>query len=140
MWLHCGMKIKLLTFLSLAGAAALLAGCINTVSGTKTGAVPTFAKDRVQSRYERPSDAVYNAAKDVLTHNGTVTSAGSLYNQTNDVRVLSGKVQQDDVWIRVEAIEPRLTQLTVQTRTSHGLADRDLAIEIDKEVDLQLAR
>jgi predicted component of type VI protein secretion system len=134
------MKINTLAFLSLAGTAALLAGCINTVSGTKTGAVPTFTKDRVQARYERPAEAVYNAAKEVVAHNGSVTSAGSLYNQTNDVRVLSGKIQQDDVWIRVEGIEPRLTALTVQTRTSHGMADRDLAIEIDKEVALQLAR
>jgi hypothetical protein len=130
------MKIKFIAFLPLAG---LLAGCINTVTDTKTAAVPWFNSDRVAARYERPADVVYEAAKDVLTHDGALESAGSLYNQTNAVQVLSGKVQQDNVWVRVEAVEPHLTALTVQTRTPHGLADRDLAIEIDKEIALQLA-
>jgi hypothetical protein len=133
------MKIKSIAFLPLAGLAVLLAGCINTVTDTKTAAVPWFNTDRVAARYERPADVVYGAAKDVLTHDGAMESAGSLYNQTNAVQVLSGKIQQDNVWIRVEAVEPHLTALTVQTRTAHGLADRDLAIEIDKEIALELA-
>jgi hypothetical protein len=133
------MKIKLLAFLPFAAVAVLLAGCVNTVTETKTAAVPWFNSDRVQARYERPADVVYSVAKDVLAHNGAVESAGSLFNETNAVQVLTGKIQQDNVWIRVETIEPRLTAIAVETRTSRGLADRDLAIEIDKEIALALA-
>lgn len=133
------MKIKTALFLALIGIPTLITGCINTVSGTKTAAVP-FLKDRVEARYERSVDQVYNAARDVLTRNGTLASAGTLYNQTNDIRVVNGKVKQSTVWIRVEAIDPHLTGVVVQSRTSRGGADRDLAIELDKEIALQLAR
>lgn len=133
------MKTKISLLLALTGVTAAIVGCINTVGGTKTAAVP-FLKDRVEARYERPLEQVFGAAKDVLTRNGAIASAGTLYNQTNDIRVLEGKVKQSTVWIRVEAIDPHLTGVAVQSRTSHGGADRDLAIEIDKEIALQLAR
>ena len=133
------MKIKFIAFLPLAGLAVLLAGCVNTVTDTKTAAVPWFNHDKVTARYERPIDVVFGAAKDVLTHDGAMVSAGSLYNETNAVQVLTGKVQQDNVWIRVEAVDPHITELSVQTRTPHGMADREVAIELDKEIALLLA-
>ena len=133
------MKTKISSLLALVGISVVIAGCINTVSGTKKAAVP-FLKDRVEARYERSSDQVFAAAKEVLARNGAIASAGSLYNQTNDVRVLEGKVKQSTVWIRVEAIDPHLTAVAVQSRGSYGGANRDLAIEIDKEIALQLAR
>jgi hypothetical protein len=80
------MKIKFIAFLPLAGLAVILAGCINTVTDTKTAAVPWFNSDRVAARYERPSDVVFEAAKDVLTHDGALESAGSLYNETTPCR------------------------------------------------------
>jgi len=43
------------------------------------------------------------------------------------------------VWIRVEAIDPQITQVTVQARTSVG-GDSQEAHELDKEIALQLAR
>ena len=134
------MKIKLIAFLSLAGMTLLVAGCIKTVSGgPRTAAIP-FTNDRVEARYQRPVEQVYNAAKDVLGRNGTVSSAGNLYGMTNDVRVLSAKVQQDTVWIRVEGVDPHVSDVIVQARSSHGVADIRLAHEIDKEIALELAR
>jgi len=133
------MKNKFLLPVVIAMSAALWVGCVNTVSGNKTAGVP-WVTDRVQARYERSLDQVFNAAKDVLIRNGTIGSAGTLFNQTNDVRVIEGKVKQDNVWIRVEAIDPRLTALTVQTRTSKGGTDMPLAHELDKEIALELAR
>jgi hypothetical protein len=133
------MKIKLITFLSLAGLTWLVAGCINTVGGTRAAAIP-FTKDSVEARYQRPIDQVYSAAREVLGRNGTIASASNLYGMTNDVRVLSAKVQQGNVWIRVEGVDPHLTDIIVQARTSHGVADLRLAHEIDKEVALELSR
>ena len=133
------MKTKLTLLLALTAIAAAVTGCINTVSGTKTAAVP-FLKDRVEARYERAADQVFAAAKTVLTQNGAIGSAGALFNQTNAVRVLSGKVKQASIYIRVEAIEPHLTDIIVQARTSHGGADLTLAHEIDKEIAVELSR
>jgi len=133
------MKTKISLLLVLVGMSAVIVGCINTVSGGKKAAVP-FLKDKVEARYERSSEQVFAAAKEVLARNGAVASAGSLFNQTNDVRVLEGKVKQSTVWIRVEAIDSHLTGVIVQSRGSYGGADRDLAIEVDKEIALQLAR
>ncbi len=133
------MKTKLILLLVLTGIAASVVGCINTVTGTKTAAVP-FLKDRVEARYERAADQVFAAAKSALTRNGTIDSAGALFNQTNAVSVVSGKVKQASVYIRVEALEPHLSDVTVQVRGNHGGADVDLAHEIDKEIALELSR
>ncbi|HTI99235.1 MAG TPA: hypothetical protein VL527_10165 [Dongiaceae bacterium] len=121
------------------GISALVVGCVNTVDGNKRAAFP-FLKDRVEARYERPVDQVVTAAKEVLAYNGTIDSTGQLFNQTNEVRVLEGKVKQRTVWIRVEAVDPRVTGLTVQVRTSGGTSDLDLAHELDKEIALKLVR
>jgi hypothetical protein len=134
------MKNKFLLLAALAGlSTAVLTGCVNTVSGNKTAAIP-FIPDRVEARYERSLDQVFNAAKDVLVSNGAIGSAGTLFNATNDVRVIEGKIKQDNVWIRVEGIDARLTQLTVQVRTTKGTSDMALAHELDKEVALHLSR
>lgn len=133
------MKTKIAAFLACLGVSALIVGCVNTVDGNKRAAFP-FMKDRVEARYERPVDQVVTAAKEVLAYNGTIDSTGQLYNQTNEVRVLEGKVKQRTVWIRVEAVDPRVTGLTVQVRTSGGTTDLDLAHELDKEIALKLVR
>jgi hypothetical protein len=133
------MKNIFLLLISLASLGVTLVGCVNTVSGNKTAGVP-WLNDRVEARYERSLDQVFNAAKDVIIRNGTISSAGTLFNQTNDVRVIEGKVKQQNVWLRIEALDPRLTAVTVQTRTSKGGADMPLAHEIDKEIALELAR
>ena len=133
------MKNKIAFSISLLAFCALIAGCVNTVSGKKTAGVP-WVNDRSEARYERSLDQVFNATRDVLMRNGTINSAGTLFNQTNDVRVIEGQVKQEAVYVRIEALEPRLTALTIQTRTSRGGADVLLAHELDKQVALELAR
>ena len=133
------MKNKFLILVSVVSIGAAVCGCVNTVSGTRTAGVP-WVSDRVQARYPRKLDQVFNATKDVVMRNGTISSAGSLFNQTNEVRVLEAKVRQDNVWIRIEAVEPNVTQLTVQTRTTKGGTDMQLAHELDKEIALELSR
>jgi hypothetical protein len=40
----------------------------------------------------------------------------------------------------VEALDPRITGTAVQTRTSSGVSDIDLAAQIDKQIYMKLAR
>ncbi|HLP76076.1 MAG TPA: DUF3568 family protein, partial [Candidatus Paceibacterota bacterium] len=130
-------------FAGLLGLALLAVGCVDTVTGRKTAAVP-FIKDKIESRYERPVDQVFQAAKDVIAFNGALVHEGILYGQTNAVgnlvKTIEGKVNQRTVWIRVEQIEPKITDVAVQTRTSGGGSDIDLAAEIDKQIALKLVR
>ncbi|MBC8096221.1 MAG: DUF3568 family protein [Akkermansiaceae bacterium] len=130
-------------FAGLLGLALLGAGCVKTVTGGKTAAVP-FIKDKIESRYERPAEQVFQAAKDVITFNGTLVHEGTLYGQTNAignmVKTVEGKVNQRTVWVRIEQVEPRISAVAVQTRTSGGGSDIDLAAEIDKQIALKLVR
>src|SRR6186713_360437 len=114
MWLHgAHMKAKFLAVV--AGVAVVAAGCVGTVSGRKTGAVP-FVKDRIEGRYERSPAQVYEAAKAVLTFNGTLLRESTLHG-TNDVHALEGKVNQRSVWISVEPVDAKVTSVIVQART-----------------------
>jgi hypothetical protein len=86
-------------------------------------------------------DQVYLAAVQVIQNNGAVITEFIPHDTTNIVRSLQGKVDQSDVWVRVEAIDPKpITSIIVEARTKWGNKDIDLAHELEKEVALQLAR
>ncbi len=112
-------------------------GCVDTVSGRKTGGVP-FIKDSVEGRYERPLDAVFNAAKDVVSAVGVLRNESILHGETNTVKTVEGKINQRNVWIRVEGVAPNITSVIVQTRTSGGATDIDLAHQVEKDIALKL--
>jgi len=131
------MKNKI--FLALLGAGLLGAGCVPTVTGRNTPGVP-FIKDSVQGRYERPLDQVFEAAKDVVKFNGALVNESILHSETNTVKTVEGKINQRTVWVRVEAVDPKVTAVTVQTRTSGGVSDLDLAHEVEKQIALKLVR
>ena len=131
------MKQKV--FLLLLGASLITTGCVETVTGRNTGGVP-FIKDRVEGHYERPLDQVYEAAKDVVKFNGTLVNESILHTETNLVKTVEGKVNQRSVWVRVEAMDPKITGVVVQTRTTGGISDLDLAHEIEKQIALKLVR
>ena len=140
MWLHGDqMKMKTSFILSVMAACVLVAGCVGTVGDRKTGGMP-FVKDKVEGRYERPVAQVHEAAKQVIQFNGTLLRDTSLLGNTNTTFVMEGKVNQRTVWVRVEALEPRLTQVQVQARTKAGFTDLDLVHEIDKQIALKLVR
>jgi len=115
------------------------AGCVKTVSDTHTATV-SFGKDSVEGRYPRTMDQVYQAAVQVIQNNGAVITEFIPHDTTNTVRSLQGKVDQCNVWVRVEAIDPRITSVVVEARTKWGNKDIDLAHELEKEVALQLTR
>jgi len=134
------MKTKFL--LAIFGAAMLAAGCVNTVDGRKTAAVP-FLKDEVSGRYQRPVQQVYDAAKTVISRNGQIVAETRLYSATNTVQnvlAIEGRVNQRNVWVRVEAVKADLTEITVQARTRGGGRDLELTHELEKEVALELVR
>ena len=88
------MKTKFL--LIVAGLAIVAVGCVRTVSGKRTAAVP-LVKDRIEGRYARPASQVFDAAKEVIRLNGTLSSEGTLHSGTNvgGVLVLEGRVNAD---------------------------------------------
>jgi hypothetical protein len=133
------MKMKFLAGLAGIGLVLVAAGCVGTVSGTHSPAM-SWGQDYMAGRYDRSVDQVYQASVQVIQTDGTLITEYVPHDSTNDVRSLYGKVNDRNVWIRVEEIDPQTTQVTVQVRTKWGGKDLDLAHELDKEVALQLAR
>jgi outer membrane murein-binding lipoprotein Lpp len=136
-------RMKTILFAAVVGLAVLVAGCVSTVDNRTTAGVP-FLKDKIQARYERPMEQVFQAAKDVIQFNGTLVRESTLENQTNAVnniaKTVEGKIGQGTVWVRVEQVDPQVTAVTVQARTKGGGRDIDLAAEIDKQIALKLVR
>ena len=86
---------------------------------------------------------VFQAAMEVVKFNGTLVHDSTIYGQTNYVnniaKVVEGKINQRTVWVRVGQEDPKVTSVVVQARTSGGMADKDLAAMIDKQIALKLA-
>lgn len=123
-----------LNFLRTIAAVALLtfaSGCFHSADGrTKLG--PPVVKDTLESRYERPVDQIFAAAKEVLRFNGT------LYSENTINHSLEAKVDTRTVWVIVDEVEPNVSRVRVQARKKSRLPDIDLAAEIDKQIALRL--
>jgi hypothetical protein len=132
------MKTKI--FAALLGAGIVAAGCVKTVNDQHAAAVP-FVKDKLEGRYERPMGQVYSAAVEVVRSMGTISRESILSPGTNEVKTIEGKVNDRRVWVRVEsAVDPKVTAVTVQARTSGGGSDLPLTHEIEKQIALKLAQ
>ena len=110
---------------------ALTVGCYHTVDGRNRTGKP-FSKDQLESRYERPSDQVFAAAKEVLAFSGTLTGENTI------AKTLEAKVDNNRVWVKVDEVEPNICRVIVQARKGGGGGNVDLASEIDKQIALQL--
>lgn len=130
------MKIKFLAVI--AGVAIVATGCVDTVNGKRTGAVP-LVNDKVEGRYERTPAQVYDAAKEVLRLNGTLLSESTIHT-TNTVLALEGKVNQRTVWIAIEPVDAKVSKVVIQARTQGGGTDRPLCYDLDKQIALKLVR
>jgi hypothetical protein len=134
------MKTK--TFLAAFAGAAILLGlsaCVSTVTDQHTPGVPLL-KDSFKNRYnQRTVDQAFEAAKAVVSNGGILNSESILHNQTNLVKTIEGKINQRSVWVRIEAEEPTVTSVTVQTRTPNGTPDMDLAHQVATEIGIKLA-
>ena|SRR6516225_7012530 len=131
------MKTTILS--AVAGVAAILlaSGCAHTVAGTKTTAM-SFGTDQFSGRYERTPDQVYKAAVTVMNNNGVLLTEFIPHDSTNNVRAIYGKINSRKVWIRVEPVDAKVTEVTVQARTTGGFRDQDLTHEVEKQIALQL--
>lgn len=130
------MKTNFLAVLALVAVVAV--GCVDTAGGRKTTAVP-WVKDRFESRYERPFGQVFQAAKEVVALNGTLLNESTIHG-TNTMYALEGRVNQRNVWISTEQVDPKVTVVVVQARTKGGGTDLDLCRELDKQIALKLVR
>lgn len=122
----------------LLGAAVLAVGgtgCITTVDGHKTAGVP-FRKDRIVSRYQLTIEQVFTAAKEVLA--AEKGGLGVLQSENRVNNSLVAKVNTRFVYVKVNEIEPTITEIVVQVRTDAGWSDVDWAAEIDKQIALRL--
>ena len=137
-WIVANMNTKLFT--ALVGVVIVATGCVSTVTDTHTAALVPFGRDSVEGRYQRTVDQVYQASVQVVQHNGVVITEFIPHDTTNTVRSLQGKANECDIWLRVEAVEPQVTQVTVQARTKWGNSNIDVAHELEKQIALQLAR
>jgi hypothetical protein len=107
-------------------------GCYSTVDGRVKGGVP-FVKDSIEGRYERSPDQVFDAAREVLTFNGTVEGDNSV------TKSLWGRVDKRQVWIKVDEIDLKVSRVVVQAR-NRGTKDIALAAELEKQIALRLVR
>ena len=131
------MKLKI--FLSLVATVIIATGCVNTVSGRKTAAVP-LVKDRVEGRYERPASQVFEAAKEVIRFNGSLVNEVTRHQTNGVIRAVEGSVQGRKVFVGVSEVDPKVSSVVVQVRTTAGGTDQDLAHELEKQIALKLVR
>ncbi len=108
-------------------------GCYSTLDGRVQGGRP-FAKDRIESRYERSVEQIFAAAKAVLSFNGTIQGENTIS------KLLWAKVDTRTVYVKIDEVEPKVSRVTVQVRTRGGGTDIDLASEIDKQIALKLVQ
>lgn len=125
------MKKTLALLLATFCLGSLATGCYKTVEGQSKMGAP-FGTDRITSRYERPMKEVFAAAKDVLAFNGRLTDENLIAN------TLTAKIDNDTVWVKVEEVEPGITQIETQARSKGGGRRVGLAAEMDKQVALKL--
>jgi hypothetical protein len=133
------MKMKTGFFLGLIGVALIAVGCVSTVNDRKQFSMQPWSKDQLPSKYERSVEQCFAAAVAVVAHNGTVERETTLVS-SNAIRALEGKVNGRSVWVRVEAVTPTVTGVTVQALGSWGGTDIDLVAQLDKEIALKLAQ
>lgn len=130
------MKKELFAILAIAALGVV--GCVSNVTETKPGSMPAY-RDRVESRYDRPLKDVFVAAKRALNSYGNITAESVFSTGTNQVRTLSGSVNQAKVWLRIEGVTPAATLVTVQMRAAVGGTDLAMANELQNRIALELS-
>ncbi len=126
------MRLNFVLLLCVATTAATLTGCVGTIDGRQKAGVP-FTKDKLERRYERTPNEIWDAAKEVLKYNG------SLYSEDKLLSTLEASVDQRTVWVRVEEVDSKVSKMTVQARTKGGLGDMETASWIVEQIGLRLA-
>jgi hypothetical protein len=131
------MKTRIFAVALLTLIAAV--GCVKTVNDRKTAGSP-FVNDQLENRYQRSMDQVYKASVVVIGRLGTIGREGIINPGPAEVKTIEGRVSERKVWVRVQAVDPTVTAVTVQVRTSGGGSDKPLTHEIATQIAVELAR
>lgn len=127
------MKLNSLRVVAAVFALFLVSGCYSAGERSHATWAPVgTGTDRVESRYERPVEQIFAAAKEVLRFNGT------LYGENTISHNLEAKVDTRTVWVTVDEVEPKISRVIVVARKKSTLPDIALAAEIDKQIALRL--
>ena len=126
-------------FAIMAIVAVCVTGCVSTVNDDRTAGLK-LSTDKVENRYDRPLPEVYQAAIRAIKASGELSRETTLLTTTNQVKALEGKVSDVPVWVRVEAIEPRITAVIVQARTTWGGSQVAIASQLATSIALELAK
>ena len=121
----------------LLGVTLSLVGCVAKVTDEKPGLKPAY-KDRVETRYQKNVDQVFEASKRALNSYGNVTRASNVLAGTNDVRTVEGFINGQGVYIRLEKVDPKTTSAVIQVRTKLGGTDLHTASEMVRAIAVQL--
>lgn len=115
-----------------------MSGCVNTVNDRHAFALSP-RNDKFENKYERSVDQVYAAALEVVKFNGTISRESVLNPGANSVKTIEAKVNGRNVWVRVESVDPKVTSVKVQVRTSGGGTDLVLTQQLQNEIGIKLA-
>ena len=126
-------------FAIIAIVTVCVTGCVSTVNDDRTAGVK-LSTDKVENRYDRPLPEVYQAAIRAVKSLGELSRETNLLTTTNQVKALEGKVNDVPVWVRVEAVEPRITAVTVQARTTWGGSQVAIASQLATQIALEIAK
>ena len=120
-------------------AAVCVTGCVSTVTDDKTTGVK-LSSDQLENRYPVTLDQAFDAAKRALSSYGRVSRESTLLENTNQVRALEGEANGRSVWVRVEALEPKVTSVKVQARSTWSGSDIQTAHEVATRIALELSK
>jgi len=128
-----------LLFIAATGLVLATTGCVSTVDDSHTPAI-WFGRDKFDEHFPRSVDQVYTAATIVVSRDGALLSEFVPHTTTNEVRCLEARVNNCNVWIRVESksSSPEITALIVQARTANSTSDPVLANQLDTEIAIEL--
>ena len=136
--MHC-WRMKKGFFAIIILAAVCVTGCVSTVNDQSTAGLK-LSTDKVESRYDRSLPDTYQAAIRALKGSGYLRRESTLLGTTNEVKTLEGTVNDVPVWVRVEAIQPQITEVTVQARTTWGGSQVAIASQLATRIALELAK
>jgi hypothetical protein len=131
-----------MNLVALLGLLVMAAGCVKTVSDTKKPVIyPALAlfNDKFESRYERTPDQVYAAALEAVKAKGTITRENIINPGSNQARSIDAKIDDRYVWVRVEAVDSKVTSVKVQARTKLGGTDLGLTQQLQLQIGVNLA-
>jgi hypothetical protein len=99
-----------------------------------------LSADQLENRYPVTLTQGFEAAKRALASYGKVSRELNLLESTNEVRALEGEANGRSVWVRVEALEPKVTSVKVQARSTWSGSDIQTAHDVATRIALELSK